>query len=163
MLETAPGVGQIGEPPCGLAARHDLFHRRVSISVDGIPLQTPQPLEPLPYQLQIRDFLKREEAEIWNWYRSMKYREEQAEAVRFELLKSTYRVDRQSQPQWYAAAEAAAAKLGLDIPLTIYQAQNPEGMNAALAFLPGEGHLVLSGPVGEKLSAKNCSLCSPMN
>jgi len=114
---------------------------------------TLQPLGPLPYHLQIRDFLKREEAEIWNFYRSTKFREEQAEAVRFELLKATYRVDRPSQPQWYNAAEEAAAKLGLDVPLTIYQAQNPEGMNASLAFLPGEGHLVLSGPVGERLSA----------
>ncbi len=160
----------------------------------GNSLQTLQPLEPLPYQLQIRDFLMREEAEIWNWYRSAKFREEQAEAVRFELLKATYRVDRESQPRWYDAAEEAAAKLGLDGPLTIYQAQNPEvavkfcerqgsrhtpcavtlqklrflqrrtadgtgtvpatlkihsleGMNAGLAFLPGEGHLVLSGPI----------------
>jgi len=120
--------------------------------VNGNSTQSTRPLEPLPYQLQIRDFLKREEAEIWNWYRSTKFREDQAESVRFELLKSTYQVDRDSQPAWYEAAEEAAAKLGLDVPLTIYQAQNPEGMNAALAFLPNEAHLVLSGPVGEKLS-----------
>src|SRR5690554_6643457 len=126
MLETAPGVGQIDEPPCrpapcSPAARLDLFHRGVSISVHGNLPQTLQPLQPLPYHLQIRDFLKREETEIWNFYRSTKFREEQAEAVRFELLKATYRVDRPSQPQWYEIAEAAAAKLGLDVPLTIYQ------------------------------------------
>lgn len=119
--------------------------------MNGNSPQSPQPLEPLPYQLQIRDFLKREEAEIWDWYRSTKFREDQAESVRFELLKSTYRVDRDSQSKWYDLAEEAALKLGLDVPLTIYQAQNPEGMNAGLAFLPNEGHLVLSGPVAEKL------------
>lgn len=122
--------------------------------MDENSLQSSQRLEPLPYHLQIRDFLKREEGEIWDWYRSTKVREDQAELVRFELLKSTYRVDRDSQPKWYDAAEEAAAKLGLDVPITIYQAQNPEGLNAALAFLPNEGHLVLSGPVGEKLSGE---------
>lgn len=122
--------------------------------MDENSLQSSQRLEPLPYHLQIRDFLKREEAEIWEWYRSTKVREDQAELVRFELLKSTYRVDRESQPKWYDAAEEAAEKLGLEVPITIYQAQNPEGLNAGLAFLPNEGHLVLSGPVGEKLSSE---------
>lgn len=110
-----------------------------------------RPLEPLPYHLQLRDFLKSEEAAVWNWYASSRVREDQAEAVRFELLKTTYRVDRDSQPQWYQAAEQAAERLALDVPITIYQAQNPDGMNAGLAYLPNEAHIVLVGPVAEKL------------
>lgn len=115
------------------------------------PLASPLPLSPLPYHERLRDFLQREEPEVWNWYASHQVREEQCDAVRFELLKTTYRVDRDSQPSWYSLAECAAEELGLDVPVTLYQAQNPEGMNAGLAYLPGEAHIVLVGPVAEKL------------
>jgi Zn-dependent protease with chaperone function len=101
----------------------------------------------------MRDYLKTEEADIWHWYASNKVRDEQAEAIRFELLKSTYRVERDEQPESYIAAEDVARKLGLDVPVTLYQAQNPQGWNASLAFVPGEAHVVLHGPVSTKLTA----------
>jgi|GEM_PF-2449591 len=41
-----------------------LSFRKPCISVEGNPLQTRQPLEPLPFHLQIRGFLLREEAGI---------------------------------------------------------------------------------------------------
>ena len=71
-------------------------------------------LKPLPYHEAMRDYLKEEEADVWHWYASNKVRDEQAEAVRFELLKSTYRVERQAQPETYAAAEDVARKLWAD-------------------------------------------------
>lgn len=110
-----------------------------------------RPLEPLPYHLQIRDYLKEEETEVWDWFRSHRVQKDQAEAVRFDLLKSTYRVDRAAQPDWYEVADQAAAALHLDVPVTIYQAQSPEGMNASVAYLPEEAHVVLSGPVASKM------------
>jgi Zn-dependent protease with chaperone function len=110
------------------------------------------PLKPLPYHEALRDYLNSEEAEVWRWYTSAKVRDEQAEAVRFDLLKSTYRVDRESQTETYAKAEDVARKLGLDVPITIYQAQNPQGLNASLAYVPNEAHVVLHGPVAAKLS-----------
>jgi len=109
-------------------------------------------LSPLPYHRAIREYLKTEEADIWRWYASHKVREEQADAVRFDLLKSTYRVDRQTQPEIYAAAEDVAARLSLDVPITIYQAQNPAGPNASLAYVPGEAHVVLHGSITSKLA-----------
>ncbi len=109
-------------------------------------------LKPLPYHEAICTYLKAEEPEIWQWYASHKVREEHAEAVRFDLLKSTYRVDRESQPSIYAAAEAVSEKLSLDVPITIYQAQNPNGLNASLAYVPNEAHVVLHGPVTSKLA-----------
>ena len=54
-------------------------------------------LKPLPYHEAMRDYLKEEETDVWHWYASNKVRDEQAEAVRFELLKSTYRVEREAQ------------------------------------------------------------------
>ncbi|MCL4201260.1 MAG: M48 family metalloprotease [Pirellulaceae bacterium] len=109
-------------------------------------------LNPLPYHQAIRDYLKREEPKVWNWFASHRVRQEQIDAVRFELLKSTYRIDRETKPEWYEAAQQVAADLGLDVPVTIYQAQEPVGLNASLAFVPGEAHIVLHGPVASTLA-----------
>ena len=81
----------------------------------------------MPYHEAILAYLKAEEAEVWNWYASHRVREEQAEAVRFDLLKSTYRVDREAQPAIYTTAKDVAQKLGLDIPITVYQGKIPKG------------------------------------
>ncbi len=121
------------------------------MSADGTEADSPV-LTPLPYHEAIRAYLKTEEADIWQWYASNRVREEQAEAVRFELLKTTYRIDRETQPALYTAAEAAAGKLALDVPITIYQAQTPAALNASLAYVPGEAHIVLHGPVASKLT-----------
>ncbi|MCH8149430.1 MAG: hypothetical protein IH987_15850, partial [Planctomycetes bacterium] len=69
-------------------------------------------VQPLPYQLALRDYLKAEEPEVWEWFASSRSRSEQAEAVRFELLKSTYRIERETQPAMYEAAEAVSQRLG---------------------------------------------------
>ena len=108
-------------------------------------------LSPLPYHFAIRDYLKREQREIWEWYASNRVQDNQTDAVRFELLKSTYRVDRDSQPMLYDVADQVANDLGLDVPVTIYQAQNPQGLNASLAYLPNEAHIVFHGAITTKL------------
>ncbi len=110
-------------------------------------------LNPLPYHQAIRDYLKREESEVWNWFASHRVRQEQIDAVRFDLLKATYRIDRETKPEWYEAAQQVATDLGLDVPVTIYQAQEPVGLNASLAFVPGEAHIVLHGPVASTLAS----------
>jgi len=112
----------------------------------------PRPLQLLPYQTKIVEFLKRHERDVWNWFASSRQRASHAEELRFELLKSTYRVDRESQPDLYAAADEVAQKLELTAPITIYQAQDPAGQNASLAYLPGEIHVVFHGPIRAQLS-----------
>jgi Zn-dependent protease with chaperone function len=109
-------------------------------------------LKPLPFHEAMCAYLKGEEADVWHWYASNKVRDEQAEAVRFELLKSTYRLEPDAQLETYIAAKEVAHKLGLDVPITIYQAQNPQGLNASLAYVPGEAHIILHGPVSSKLT-----------
>ncbi len=68
-------------------------------------------LKPLPYHEAMCVYLKEEVPDVWHWYASNKVRDEQAEAIRFELLKSTYRVEREAQPEIYAAAEDVARKV----------------------------------------------------
>jgi Zn-dependent protease with chaperone function len=109
-------------------------------------------LAPLPYHEAIRDYLKREESRVWDWFASHSAREEQAEVVRFDLLKNTYRIERDADSALYVLADDVAAVLGIELPITIYQSQNPEGLNAAIAYVPDEVHIVFSGPLKAKLS-----------
>ena len=104
-------------------------------------------LEPLPYHLELRDYLKSKERELWNWFASAQAKADYTEQLRLQLLKSTYRLDAEGHPELYKSLEAAKANLGLEIPVTLYQAQNSPVPNAALLFLPGEGHIVFSGPL----------------
>ncbi len=110
------------------------------------------PLEPLRYHQELVRALRNHQAELWAWFSAEKTRAEQDESVRLDLLRSTYRLERDAHPALYAAATEAAARLGLDEPLVLYQAQGGLGLNASLAYVPGEVHLVLHGPVGERLS-----------
>ncbi len=115
------------------------------------------PTGPLPYHEAIREYLKTREPEIWRWYASNRVREEIAERVKFDLLKSTYRVEREERPELYTAAEETVARLSLDVPVTFYQAQNPQDLNASLAYVPGEAHVVLHGPVTTQLTPSEFS------
>jgi Zn-dependent protease with chaperone function len=112
----------------------------------------PAPLQPLRYHVELVRHLQAFEPELWAWFTADRLRAEQGEAVRLELLRSTYRLDPAAHPALDAAAREVAARLGLDVPLTLYQAQGVDTLNASLAFVPGEAHLVLHGPVSDRLS-----------
>ncbi len=112
----------------------------------------PEHIEPLPYQQAVVAYLKREEQELWEWFSSHKVRTEYTDAVRLDLLKSTYRLDREAYEQLYDLADRAAKLLGLDVPITFYQAQNNAQMNAGVAFIPGEAHITFSGSVLQTLN-----------
>lgn len=90
---------------------------------------------------------------MWNWFASARAQADYTENLRMELLKSTYRLDAETHPELYQGVEEAKAGLQLDIPVTVYQAQNSPQPNAALYFIPGEGHVVFSGPVLSLLNA----------
>jgi hypothetical protein len=104
-------------------------------------------IEPLPYHLELRDYLKSEEGELWNWFASAKAKADYIENLRLELLKSTYRLDLGGHPELHQSLDEAKTRLRLDIPVTLYQAQNSPQLNAALFFIPGQGHIVFSGPM----------------
>ncbi|MES2902546.1 MAG: hydrolase, partial [Pseudomonadota bacterium] len=71
--------------------------------------------------------------------------------MRALLLRQTYRLAPDVHPEIYEDCSAVSTRLAIEAPVTIYQA--PDGtMNAALWYVPGEIHLVLHGPVLEKLS-----------
>lgn len=104
-------------------------------------------LQPTPYHRQVVDYLRREEAQLWDWFASVRARTDYAEKLRLDLLKQCYRLHSDSHPELAQAGREASERLGLEIPVTFYQAQQSSHLNASLFFLPGEGHIVFSGPV----------------
>lgn len=109
-------------------------------------------LQPLPYHLELRDYLTTHETELWHWFASAQAKTDYTESLRLDLLKATYRLDRTGHGKVYEAAEEVMRALDLDIPLTLYQAQNSPQPNACLYFIPGEGHIVFSGSLLSLLS-----------
>jgi hypothetical protein len=107
---------------------------------------------PLPYHEAIVHYLKSKQRELWDWFSSTRMRDEQADGLRLDLLRSTYRIEPASQPRLQVAAEEVMGKFDLKVPLTFYQAQSGEGLNASLASLAGEAHIIFAGPVLDVLN-----------
>jgi hypothetical protein len=117
------------------------------------------PLEPLPYHVEIVAHLKRHESDLWQWFSGDRARQQHDESIRLDLLKTTYRIERQSNESLYLLATEAAAAIRLDIPMTIYQAQGAPGLNASLAYTSAGAHIVLHGPVQSALNREEmCAL-----
>ena len=108
-------------------------------------------LAQLNYHEAIAEWLDRNERGVWDWFSAVKLQEEQNEETLDLLLKQTYRLSRETHGKAFECCETAMAKLGIEAPVTLYQAGDG-AMNAALFFIPGEIHIVLYGPVLEKLS-----------
>jgi len=109
-------------------------------------------LQPLPYHSALRNYFKAHERELWGWMSSTQAKLGYTENLRLELLKSTYRLDPVSHEALYRSVEEARTRLGLAIPVTVYQSQHAPTPNAALYYIPGEGHIVFSGPLMSLLS-----------
>lgn len=107
----------------------------------------------LPYHKDVAAHLRMGEAELWSWFESEEFAQDYAGKAKLELLKSANPLTRDDRPDIYGLADTAAERLGLDLPVMIYQAHGgKDGANAALVFLPGEAALALSGNIGELLS-----------
>lgn len=91
---------------------------------------------------------------MWNWFASAQAQADYTENLRLELLKATYRLEPADHPELHQNVEQARVRLQLDLPVTLYQAQNSPQPNAALCFVPGEGHIVFSGPLLTLLNAE---------
>src|SRR6267378_1463084 len=104
-------------------------------------------LTPTPYHRELVDYLRSQERELWDWFSSAQAKTEYTESLRLALLKTTYRLDADAHPDLVGSADEAKTALGLDFPLTLYQAQQSDQLNASLYYIPGEGHLVLSSPL----------------
>ncbi|SFG73592.1 Zn-dependent protease with chaperone function [Duganella sp. CF458] len=108
-------------------------------------------LQPLAYHAKVVDHLRRHEPDVWRWASERRSDEEHRESLRALLLRDTYRIEEQSHAGVHQTLAQAMVRLGILAPATLYQSPGQE-MNAALVFVPDEVHIVLQGPVLERLS-----------
>ena len=107
---------------------------------------------PLPYHRAIVEYLRSTEPALWNWFASSRQRAAEADAVRLELLKTSYRLDAASQPKLHEQAESVRECMQLACGITLYQSQSGNDLNASVAYLPSEAHIIFSGPLTSVLS-----------
>ena len=117
----------------------------------GIPAPPLAALRAMPYHDEVVSLLRRQEPEAWAWASSASARSDRAQEVRSFLLQHTYRLDADAHPQLHACCAAAATRLGVTAPITIYQGSEQHA-NAALLYLPGEAHIVFNGSLLERLA-----------
>jgi hypothetical protein len=84
---------------------------------------------------------------LFRWYSSTEYEAERADRLRLDLLRSSYRLSAQTYERPHRIAGEAAATIGVDALVVLYQLHHGEAGNAALFFADGEAHVVLAGPL----------------
>lgn len=109
--------------------------------------------KPFDFHYRLRDHFKQQE-KTWKWFSEVQVKNEQTEQLREELLKDTYRFDPLAEANIYKLLEEAKQKLGIIIPVTMYQSQSSQSTNAGILFIKNEAHLVLSGPIIKSLTEK---------
>lgn len=109
-------------------------------------------LMPLGYHTAVVNYLREHEPEVWQWASARTTHAEQLESLRALLLRDTYRIDAEAHSNVHASLSLAMTRLGIvDMPATLYQSPGQE-MNASLVYVPGEVHIILQGPLLERLS-----------
>ena len=113
----------------------------------------PATLSPLTQHRSLAEWLRGEEKEVWRWFADKEKTATDAEQIRLSLLRDTYRLDAEAHPEVFREIVAACEALGIQAQVFAYQAQDATAPNAAVCHLPGEAHIIFSGPILSLLSA----------
>lgn len=105
----------------------------------------------LPYHKRTVEYLK-QQLPIWAFFANHQQREEQLKQFKTDLLKNTYKFDEVTEASLYEKAHRAKEKLGLTLPIYLYQAQHSEDMNASIVYLQNAAHIVFSGQILQHLN-----------
>lgn len=104
------------------------------------------------YHKKVRDYFKNQ-TKTWNYFAVDKNKEDQLQQFKTELLKNTYKFDETADTFIYDKVNLAKQKLGLDqLPVTVYQAQYTDELNANIVYLKNEAHIVFSGSITKILN-----------
>lgn len=103
-------------------------------------------IKPFPFHSDLRDYFKKQD-KTWSWFSEEKVKAEQQEAFKTDLLKNSYRIDPSTEAKVYEILNTAKDRLGIIVPITIYQSQSMDGNNAGVVFFENEAHIILSGTI----------------
>jgi hypothetical protein len=108
-------------------------------------------LTALSYHQKVKDHFKKQ-PKTWDYFAVAKNKEDQLLQFKTELLKNTYKFDPATEAFIYDKVNIAKEKLALqNLPVTVYQAQYTDELNASIVYLNNEAHIVFSGPITKLL------------
>ncbi len=108
-------------------------------------------LAPFNYHHKVRDHFKSRK-KTWDWFKSDELKEKQVTDFKSNLLKNTYRLDKEAHQNLYDLVADVCQKLSIDAQVTLYQENNSVQLNAGIVALGKEAHIVLSGNLLSLLS-----------
>lgn len=108
-------------------------------------------LTAMSYHQKVKDHFKNQ-PKTWDYFAIAKNKDEQLQQFKTELLKNTYKFDPATESFIYDKVAIAKEKLVLqNLPVTVYQAQYTDELNASIVCLNNEAHIVFSGPITKLL------------
>jgi predicted SprT family Zn-dependent metalloprotease len=117
-----------------------------------LPAPDRDALSPLAYHRTVVDYLRKNEPEVWAWGAKRTTHAGQLDSLRAMLLRDTYRLEAEAHPEIHAILANAMQQLAISVPATLYQSSGHE-MNAMLSYVPGEVHIIVQGPLFERLTS----------
>jgi hypothetical protein len=105
-----------------------------------------------PYISAVAQELSSRYPDLWAWFSDTGRVREQSEELRQDLLRNTYRLSAEAHPELAAAVDDAAERIGVIVPVELYQGQGGSEANAGLIFVPDRAIIVFAGPLIEQLS-----------
>jgi Zn-dependent protease with chaperone function len=106
----------------------------------------------LAYHTRVADYFK-QQRKTWEFFAAAKTKNEQLQQFKLDLLKNSYKFDPGTDNRIYDKVKLAQEKLGMPLlPVTVYQAQYADEINASIVFIEGEAHIVFSGKITQLLS-----------
>jgi hypothetical protein len=109
-------------------------------------------LSTLPYHVKVKEHFY-QQTKTWQFFASAKTKDDQLVEFKAELLKNTYKFDPVSDAAIYDKVKTVKQKLGLEgLPVTVYQAQYTDELNASIVYLKNEAHVVFSGKITQLLN-----------
>ncbi|MCX6320095.1 MAG: M48 family metalloprotease [Bacteroidetes bacterium] len=104
-------------------------------------------LLPLPYHQKVKDHFKLQ-SKTWEYFAIPKNKETQLEEFKTELLKNTYKFDPVADAPIYEKVKIALERMDMpNLPVTVFQAQHTDELNASIAYTGTEASIVFSGPI----------------
>lgn len=108
-------------------------------------------LSALDYHKKTAAYFQQQQ-QAWSFFSTHNYREEQLKEFKTGLLKNTYRFTEEADAALYQKIALAKEKLGLALPVILYQAEHTREMGAGIAYMDNEAHIVFSGNIIQHLT-----------
>jgi hypothetical protein len=109
-------------------------------------------LSAIPYHIKVKDHFF-QQSKTWQFFASAKTKADQLVLFKTELLKNTYKFNQETDTALYYKVNTVKEKLGLqNLPVTIYQAQYTDELNASIVYLENEAQIVFSGRIMQLLN-----------